>query len=114
MKADEARKITEGNVEHRDIWFKLKLSWMCGVINSKIEKAAAKGLGWVDIKIRNNDMRDMYLPVIWKVYEDLGYMVYYDCSYYDRFTIDWEHKEYCSWMLDIHRKRMTRKKHDIK
>lgn len=91
MTADEARELVNGSMKHKGLFFKLKLSWMCGMINQEIEKRAEKGGMEIEIDKNSADAKQYY-PIIAKLYEKQGYFVAYNSRYgnFNKLLISWE------------------------
>lgn len=77
--AEDARKLTEGSMKYKGLWFKIKLNWMCGRINKLIENTAERGDTSIEIQT-SSDTAIKYFPLIAHLYENYGYIVAYHRS----------------------------------
>ena len=91
MTADEARELVNGSMKYKGLFFKLKLSWMCGRINQEIEKRAEKGGMEIEVTKNSADAKQYY-PIIAQLYEKQGYFVAYNSRYdsFNKMLISWE------------------------
>lgn len=92
MKAYEAMELTNGSIREKKIFFQIRLSWLCGVLNSKIKSNAE--LGQVSASLDNVNKRTakLYFPLMAKYYERDGYFVCYidHYDYYNFFAVIWD------------------------
>lgn len=90
MKASEARELTKGSIKRKQIFFRAKIAWLCGRLNSKIENNAE--LGQSDASLDNIKQRTakLYFPLMAKYYEQDEYFVCYKIDYYySKFIVIW-------------------------
>ena len=77
--ADDARNILNDsmNLEHKSIWFKIRLWWICGVLNRQIQHAASTGETSVILYDYRQSLtfQIQYFPFIKKFYNQLGFYV---------------------------------------
>ena len=94
MTADFARELRKGSMRSKGPWFKLRLSWFCGRLNSKIESRAEHGYRTCKINTESQNTARQYFKIMAQMYEDLGYIVIYnyDKAPYD-FVVCWDFKE---------------------
>lgn len=72
MTAKEASELTKNDININNLWYRLRISWMCGIINQRIRKTAESGEDWCRYKIRGKRKRKYY-HTIQTIYETLGY-----------------------------------------
>lgn len=96
MTAEEARELSHGSMKHKGFFFKLRLNWMCGIINKKIENAAELGKTYLNIW-ENTDTARKYFPLIAEMYSKLGYVVGYNDG---SMRITWDFKNYSVWEME--------------
>ena len=95
MKAFEAMKLTKGSIKRKGLIFKIKLAWLCGILNNKIENNAELGFSEAELENINKRNAKLYFPLMAKYYEDEGYFVCYKNSYeyYNTFKVIWNKKK---------------------
>ena len=94
--ADEARELMRGSMERKGIIFKIRLAWICGRLNQKIEHAAEMGEGHYFYETENRNIAKMYFPLMAKFYEAEGYIVIYD-EYHKSLGIFWDWDKLSGW-----------------
>ena len=94
--AEDARNILNDsmNLEHRSIWFKIRLWWTCGVLNRQIQHAASTGETYVTLcdYDQSSTFKRHYYPIIKKFYNHLGFYVGFDGPWSIYPVISWEHE----------------------
>lgn len=101
--AEEARELTAGSMKCKGYLYKIRLAWICGLVNKKIENAAESGENYVVLESSYN-VSKKYFPIMSDIYEKLGYTIGYSNW---KFMISWnfeklsssekEHFEYSSY-----------------
>ena len=88
--ADEAKQLMAGSMDRKGWFFKLRLYYLCGVLNANIEYAAEHKMNVVHITLNENAARQ-YFPLMAQFYENLGYYIRYDIGHgTNRFDVCWE------------------------
>ena len=91
MTADEAKELVE---EHKQgkwygLFFRLKLAWLCGIINETIEAAAKKGE--THIRFEFDDTEKKYIDPLTTIYTKQGYKTRATIGPYSSwFSISWD------------------------
>lgn len=102
MTAKEAEEMMNGNIEHKDWFYKFRLNWMCGKLKHRIEKAAKHGKHSAKIRISSEQDAEQYYPLLAKIYTEQGFRVFYNLKKYKwnmhypmlRVVWDWENLTY--------------------
>lgn len=92
--AQEAKELTDGSMKRKGLFFKLRLYFMCGLVNSQIENKAELGL--TEARIENDEtVARQYYPLMASFYENLGYYVRFDYThtYNNKFVVCWDISE---------------------
>lgn len=101
MTAEEALALYKGSTDHKGPIFKLRLWYLCGILNKRIENNAETGFVTATIKFSSQTTARQYCRVMKEFYEDLGYSVAYnDDDYCHRwlgeygyiFVVSWNYK----------------------
>lgn len=81
------------NLEHKSIWFKIRLWWTCGVLNRQIQHAASTGETSVTLYDYRQSLtfQSQYFPFIKKFYNQLGFYVGFNDPWKTYPVISWEH-----------------------
>lgn len=90
LTAKEALELSKGNLEHRGFLFKLKLIYLCGLIDQDIRKAANFGETEIAMDKLNSQNYKRYMPSIWSIYEDMGYNLYRTYGSSTTVFINWD------------------------
>lgn len=96
MKAQEAMELTKGSIKTKGILFKIKLAWLCGRLNYKIERDAELGQGTTKLENISERTARLYFPLMAKLYEADDYLVCYDNRYYsiNDFIVFWDKSKF--------------------
>lgn len=91
MKAFEAMELTKGSIKRKGLIFKIKLAWLCGILNHKIENNAELGFSEAELEKIDKHNAKLYYPLMAKCYENDGYFVCYQnhYDYYNAFKVIW-------------------------
>lgn len=93
--AEDARNVLNDsmNLEHKSIWFKIRLWWTCGVLNRKIQHAASMGETSVTLYdySQSSTFKSQYYQIIKKLYNQLGFYVGYDEPWQIYPVISWKY-----------------------
>lgn len=114
MKAYEARELTNGSIKKKRIFFKTKLTWLCGRLNHKIENNAELGQSAAGLENISKHTAKLYFPLMAQYYERDGFFVCYqnEYSYCNSFIVIWNPdiipKNFC--IYDYHTKIEENKK----
>lgn len=88
---DEARELTNGSLEHKGLWFKLRLCMMYAKIDRWIERGAELGESTITFEIDDIPAKK-YFPVMKMYYENLGFFVAYRTgNNRSRFVVSWDY-----------------------
>lgn len=94
--AKDARYMSENgndNIEDKSIWFKLRLWWICGIFNKRIEKAASMGQKSIDLETyyKDTNFKFKYYPFIKLYYRKLGFYVGFENKWARYPVISWRY-----------------------
>ena len=99
MTAAKAKELMNGSSEYKGLWFKCRMSWLCGIINKKIENDAELGNNSTSIIVYSDKVARRYFPLMAKYYEDLDFYVVYSFSD-NRFRVIWDLSTYNEYTLN--------------
>ena len=92
MTADDAKELVEqyeqNELRHGPL-FKMRLAWLCGIINEQIKWAARKGETYLHVSTLSRRKRK-YIKSLADVYTKQGYKVEYCISGLSSISISWE------------------------
>lgn len=100
MQAYLAQELSDGSIKNKGLWFKIRLCWFCGILNKKIEREAEHTSYTAEITVENESVAEQYFKVMARLYEKLGYIVYYNTEIrlYERkpykFVVCWDLKKH--------------------
>ena len=98
MNAEEAKKLMNGSMSHKGVWFKTRLNWFCGRLNKSIENAAEHGKQYTTLQLHSRATAKQYFPVMAHFYEDLGFYVAF--SYRNNtFEVYWDLTNISDWKI---------------
>ena len=93
MTADDAREIMTGSMQNKFVFYKAKLTFICGMLNKYIDSSARLGDSCAGIKSKGNVLAKKYYPLMAKLYEDRGFVVAYNIASrddeYSFFNVYW-------------------------
>ena len=92
LTAEEARELTAGSMKCKGYLYKIRLAWICGLVNKKIENAAENGENYVILEFSYN-VSKKYFPIMSEIYGKLGYTIGYNNW---KFMISWNFQELSS------------------
>lgn len=89
--AQEARELQSGSMKRKGYFFRMRLAFICGQLNSNIEMCAEYGNYSAHVRASKSTARKYY-PLMAQIYEKLGYYVLYkDSQYsYNDFYVCWD------------------------
>lgn len=96
MTADDAREIMTGSMQNKFVFYKAKLTFICGMLNKYIDSSARIGDSSAGIKSKGDVLAKKYYPLMAKLYEDRGFVVAYNIASregeYSFFNVYWSVK----------------------
>ena len=92
MKAEDAKQLSE---QGHPPFMKLKLIWFCGLLDTRIKRAAKYGKYKAMISNINRADAKAIFPTMKKYYENDGYIVAYSTrwTYFNDFIVIWNYNK---------------------